>query len=68
MDPKEITSDYLEILKGVCVYSLRGEKVLVLNKQELMDENIHIIYILKDSRNIEYARVDIEPSDLLLLQ
>jgi len=55
-------------LKGVCVYSLRGEKVLVLNKQELMDENIHIIYILKDSRNIEYARVDIEPSDLLLLQ
>ncbi len=68
MDPKEITSDYLEILKGVCVYSLRGEKVLVLNKQELMDENIHIIYILKNSRNIEYARVDIEPSDLLLLQ
>lgn len=65
MDPKEITSDYLEILKGVCVYSLRGEKVLVLNREELLDENIHIIFIIKDSRNIEFTRVDIEPSDTL---
>jgi len=68
MNSKKLASDYPKFWKGVSVCSLRGEKILALNREELLDENIHIIYILKDSRNIEYARVDIEPSDLLLLQ
>ena len=67
IDPKEVTSEDRELMKAGCLYSLRGEKILILNKKELMDENVHIIYILKDSRNIEYARIDLEPSDLILL-
>lgn len=64
IDKEDLSYADLEEIKEGCVEGLREEKIIALHKKEVIRENIHFIYIYKDSRGIEFARINISPEDI----
>lgn len=64
IDKDDISYADVENLKRECIMSLRGEKLMTIHKKEFIRENIHFIYVYKDSRGIEFARINIGPEDV----
>ena len=64
VNPADISSDNLAGMKQGCLEGIKEQPVVMMRKKEMFDENIHLIYIYKDSRDKEFARIDLSPSDI----
>lgn len=64
VDKSNISTEDIEELKNSSIAALREEPLLTARKKELVKENIHIVYIYKDSRGKECMRVSIAPQDI----
>lgn len=51
-------------MKEDLIEDLKNEGLLMAYKKEIVKENIHIVYVYKDSRGKEFAKIDIGPYDL----
>jgi len=64
IEASDLTLSDLSELKESCIEGLKDEGLVMLHKKSIINENIHFVYIFKDNRGKEYARVDIGPDDL----
>ncbi len=56
-------SAFNEIRDGI-IQGLREEGIFAMNKKQIIKENVHLIYIYKDNRGIEFARIEVSPRDI----
>lgn len=64
IDESDLSNSDLKEMKEGVIEGLKDEALLMIHKKELIKENIHIVYVYKDSRGKEFARIDISPYDL----
>lgn len=65
VDPKYFSAaDVAEMRRGV-IEGLKEEKLIMAHNKEIVGEGIHFVYIYKDNRGVEFARVDIGPDEFL---
>lgn len=64
VDASDLSSSDLKEMKEGLIEDLKNEGLLMVHKKEIAKENIHIVYVYKDSRGKEFARIDIGPYDL----
>lgn len=64
IDSSDLSVSDLKDMKEGLIEGIKTEGLLMIHKKEIVKENIHIIYVYKDCRGKEFARIDIEPDDL----
>lgn len=64
IDASDLSSSDLREMKEGLIEDLKNEGLLMAHKKEIVKENIHIVYVYKDSRGKEFAKIDIGPYDL----
>lgn len=64
LDSSDLSSSDLREMKDDIIEGVKEEGLIMFHKKEIIRENIHFIYIYKDSRGIEFARFNIGPYDL----
>ena len=64
VDKSNITDDDIAEVKESCIDALREEPLISSRKKELIKENIHFVYIYKDSRGKECMTVSIAPNEI----
>lgn len=64
IEKEDLSYADIEEMKEGCIEGIREEKLITMNKKEVIKENIHFIYVYKDSRGVELARIDITPKDI----
>lgn len=64
VDESDLSNADLREMKEGIIEDLKNEGLVMIHKKEIIKENIHFVYVYKDSRGIEFARVDISPYDL----
>lgn len=64
IDAANVSFADLNDLKKELIDGLKDDQIITLHKKEMFQENIHFIYIYKDSRGKEWARVSISPAEL----
>lgn len=64
VDKSNITDDDIAEVKESCIAALREEPLISSRKKELIKENIHFVYIYKDSRGKECMTVSIAPNEI----
>ena len=64
VDPSSITQADLQRTKALCIEGLRGQTLISSRKDEIKKERINYVYIYRDSRGVEFARVKIRPNEL----
>jgi len=63
IDPSDISNADLREMKEGLIDDLKKEGLIMMRKKEIIKENIHFVYVYKDSRGQEFARIDISPYD-----
>lgn len=63
IDPSDISKADLREMKEGLIDDLKKEGLIMMRKKEIVKENIHFVYVYKDSRGQEFARIDISPYD-----
>ena len=63
IDSSDYSNADLREMKEGLVEGLKQEGLIMMRKKEIVRKNIHLIYIYKDSRGREFARIDISPYD-----
>lgn len=63
IDPSGISNADLREMKEELIEDLKNEGLIMMRKTEIVKENIHFVYVYKDSRGQEFARIDISPYD-----
>lgn len=58
-DVKSLAEMKTDIIKG-----LKEERMFMMNKKQILKDNTHFIYVYKDNRGKEIAKIDISPSDI----
>lgn len=61
VDPSNVSSSDVSNIRQEMIESLKEEKIFKLYKKNIVSEGIHFVYVYKDSRGIELARIDIGP-------
>ena len=64
VDKSNISEYDLNEVKNSLIEELREEPLVTNRKEEMIEENIHIIYIYKDSRGEECMTVNIAPDEI----
>ena len=64
IDASDLSSSDLREMKEGLIEDLKNEGLLMAHKKEIVKEKIHIVYVYKDSRGKEFAKIDIGPYDL----
>lgn len=65
VDPKYVSAaDVAEMRRGI-LEELKKEKLVMAHNKEIVAEGIHFVYIYKDNRGVEFARVDISPDEFM---
>lgn len=64
IDASDLSNSDLREMKEGLIEDLKNEGLLMAHKKEIVKENIHIVYVYKDSRGKEFAKIDIGPYDL----
>lgn len=64
IDKETLSYADIEKMKEGCIEGIREEILINMHKKEVIKENIHFIYVYKDSRGVEFARIDISPEDI----
>ena len=64
LEPSDLTSSDKAEMKENVLESLKGEWLIMNQKNEIIKENVHFIYVFKDNRGREFAKLDISPYDL----
>lgn len=65
VNPNYISAaDVAEMRRGV-IEGLKEEKLIMAHNKDIVGEGIHFVYIYKDTRGVEFARVDIGPDEFL---
>lgn len=64
VDASTITQEDLQSTKAGCIEGLRDQPLISSRKNELKKERINFVYIYKDNRGVEFARVKIRPNEL----
>ena len=62
INPSDISNDDLKEMKEDIIEELKKSGLVIVHKEEILKENIHFIYVFKDSRGLEFARFDIGPN------
>lgn len=61
INPSDLSDDDLKEMKEDIIEELKKSGLVIVHKEEILKENIHFIYVFKDSRGLEFARFDIGP-------
>ena len=64
VDKSDISEEDIEEVKNSCIAYIREEPLITAHKKEVLKENVHFVYIYKDSRGKECMRVSIAPQDV----
>lgn len=64
IDASDVSQSEIYELRELCIDGLREEFGALMFKQSIIKENIHFVYIYKDNRGKEFARINIGPDDL----
>lgn len=64
VDKSDISEEDIEEVKKSCIAYIREEPLITAHKKEVLKENVHFVYIYKDSRGKECMRVSITPQDI----
>ena len=64
MNPSDFISSDKEEMKETLIESIKEEWLIMRHKKEIIKENVHFVYIYKDNRGEEFARIDISPYDI----
>lgn len=62
INPSDISNDDLKEMEEDIIEELKKSGLVIVHKEEILKENIHFIYVFKDSRGLEFARFDIGPN------
>lgn len=61
IEPSESSAaDVADMRQGV-IEGLKEEPLLKVHKKSIVSEGIHFVYIFRDSRGVEFARIDVGP-------
>ena len=63
INPSDLSSSDKVAMKKQLISDLKAEKSIMINKQEMVDEDIHFVYIYNDKRGVEVFRADIAQSN-----
>lgn len=64
LDASDLSSEAIAELRASCIEGIKEEGMVMMHKKSIIKENIHFIYIYKDNRGKEFARITISPDDL----
>lgn len=64
IDVSDLSSADLKEMKEGLIEDLKNEGLIMIHQKEIVKENIHFVYVYKDSRGKEFARIDVSPYDL----
>jgi len=64
LNPSDFISSDKEEMKETLIESIKEEWLIMRHKKEIIKENVHFVYIYKDNRGEEFARIDISPYDI----
>lgn len=64
LDASELSPVEKEEMKESIIEGLKEEWLVTRHRKEMVEENVHFIYIYKDNRGKEFARIDISPYDI----
>lgn len=64
VDKSNISVEDIEEVKNSCITYIREEPLITTHKKEVLRENVHFVYIYKDSRGKECMRISIAPQDV----
>lgn len=64
LDASDFDSKILAEMKTDIIKGLKEERMFMMNKKQILKDNTHFIYVYKDNRGKEIARIDISPSDI----
>lgn len=63
IEASDLSSADLREMKEGLIEDLQKEGLIMIRQREIVKENIHFVYVYKDSRGQEFARIDISPYD-----
>lgn len=64
IDPSALSSADKAEMKQQLIRDLKAENSIMIHKDEIVKEDVHIVYIYNDKSGKEILKVDIKPSDL----
>lgn len=63
IDSSDLSNADLSEMKEGLIEDLKKEGLIMMRKKEIVKENIHFVYVYKDSRGQEFAKINIGPYD-----
>lgn len=64
LDASALSSSDIKEMKESLIEGIKEEWLIMRYKKEMIKENVHFIYIYKDNRGKEFAKIDISPYEL----
>ena len=64
VDSSDISEEDIEYVKNSCIAYIREQPLITTHKKEIIKENVHFVYIYKDSRGKECMRISIALQDI----
>ena len=64
LEASDFDSETLAEMKAGIIEDLQEEKLFMINKKLIIKDDTHLIYIYKDNRGKEFARIKIAPYDI----
>ena len=64
IDPSAITPELLEEMKEEIIKGIREDRTMAISKNGMLKENVHIVYLYKDTNGQDLLNIDISPREL----
>lgn len=64
LDASDFDAKSLAEMKTNIIRGLKEEKIFMMNKNQILKENTHFVYVYKDNRGKVIAKISISPSDI----